>query len=235
MNITNPNNSEIDLLYLDEKFITLMNSLDSETFSSLFSYLIKNYSANLSIGKLSDFSKIINSEIKADIDFSNIYRQFKYIINKGTILRLSKKFLTELFNLGLEEDKVNLIKETQKIHLDKLIEILNINQKDSDNNHVKEINKIIDVDIKTEMPIYTSNYQCFAGDNLNSMNNDIKKQNIYLSLKIDKKTTEKKEVFNEDLEKNIFYQNLNIKMDKTQFTKFFAEIEKIQESLDKLC
>lgn len=250
INNSNPINDNIpDANYLDENFINLLNSISNENFNAIFIHLIENYSAVASQSDFNQFSKLSLSEINSEIAFNNFYRQIKYLINKGVYLRLSKKFLMELINLGFSEEKVNLIRDIQKANLDKLLNLINKSEKDSNNNSIKGLHKIIDVEVKTEMPSYNTNYETFKAENGNSdnYNEDIKKQNVYLNLKLDKKHFGENNFINNNNNNSInnslaagsneigLFQNLNVKMNKVQLAAFYAEIEKIQESLDKLC
>jgi len=245
----NPDGDASYTHYFDENFINLINSLSNEKFSSIFTYCIENYSPVASQSDFSKVAKILGSEIKSDISFNNFYRQIKYLINKGIYFRLSKKFLIELINLGgLKEEKVNVIRDIQKANLDKLLDLINKAEKDSNNNSIKGINKIMDVEVLTEMPSYNTNYEHFKCEDESSAyngNEDIKKQNVYLNFKLDKKHLGENN-FNIYDNNNDglavaasneigFFQNVNVKMNKVQLAAFYAEIEKIQESLDKLC
>jgi hypothetical protein len=210
----------------------------------LFTYFIENYNAITSQSDFSQISNILISELKTDISFNNFYRQIKYLINKGVYLRLSKKFLVDLINLGLEEDKVSIIRDIQKANLDKLTELINKSQNDSNNNYIKGINKIIDVEIKTQMPIYNGNYEAFINNEEKGKidnNEDVNKQNVFINFKLNAKNIcennfKNNENANNKSKGNLgYFQNLNIKMNKVQLAEFYAEIEKIQENLDKLC
>jgi len=239
-------NDLADQIYLDENFISLINSINNEKFTILFTYFIENYNSITSQTDLNDFIKVLNSEIKSDITFNNFYRQIKFLINKGVYLRLSKKFIVDLINLGINEEKVNIIRDLEKAHLDTLIELITKSQNESNNNYITGINKIIDVEIKTEMPAYNTDYETFKyeGGELKN-NNDIKKENLYLNFKLDKKncgefdsTSKIKIIENsfEDFNEGFgLFQNFGIKLNKVQLASFYSEIEKIQENLDKLC
>ncbi len=244
MTESNQNTEISDKNYLDENFINSINSLNNDNFSTLFTYFIENYNAITSQSDFSQISNILISELKTDISFNNFYRQIKYLINKGVYLRLSKKFLVDLINLGLEEDKVSIIRDIQKANLDKLTELINKSQNDSNNNYIKGINKIIDVEIKTQMPIYNGNYEAFINNEEKGKidnNEDVNKQNVFINFKLNAKNIcennfKNNENANNKSKGNLgYFQNLNIKMNKVQLAEFYAEIEKIQENLDKLC
>lgn len=247
------NKELIDANYVDENFINLINELKQENFTSLFTYFVDNHNSITTQTDFSEFIKILNSEFKTEIYFANFYRQIKYLINKGVYYRLSKKFLMELISLGFSEEKVASMRDIQKASLDKLLEINNKAEKDSNNNLIKGVNTIIDVEVKTEMPSYNTNYETFKLDNENiGINEDIKKQNVYINFKLERqhfgennliKSNQLNNSINKGFETNStvkiceigLFQNLNIKMNKVQLASFYQEIEKIQENLDKLC
>lgn len=244
-----------DLSYLDANFVNILNSISNERFRAFFSAMVDNYQPVCSQTDFLESSHLLNSEINAissDIESQAFFRQIKYLINKSVYLRLSKKFLFDLINLGIDEDKVNTIKEIQKANLDKLIELLNISKNDSDKNSIKNINKIIDIELKTEMPVFSTVNKLEINETLK--NEDAKKQNIIMTFKLDKKYPSENKHGNVNINSNNinnknpgnnisnkhisnnsdFFQSLNIKMDKIQLAKFYSEIEKIQETLDKL-
>lgn len=227
------NNDEItEENYLDPTFINIVNSLELENFQNILTYFIDNYSCILSEENFENFSKIISQEIKSDIPLNNICRQMKYLINRGIYSRLSKAFLGDLLSLGFDEDKLNLLREIQKKNLEKILKVLHNDQMQSESNIIKGQNRIIDVNVKTEMPSFTTNYN-FLDEFDNEVNEDIKKQNIYMNFTLDKN------IFSENIRdnkdgKNGNYKNLTLKMNKKMLGNFYAEMEKIQESLDKL-
>ncbi len=230
--------------YLDTTFINLINNLEIENFSNILIYFIENYSSIYNEENFENFSRIISSEIKSEIPLKNIWRQIKYLINQGVYSRLSKAFLNNLLSLGFSEEKLNTLREIQKKNLDKIIQILNKDQVHIDSNIIKGKNRIIDVEIKTEMPSFTTNYN-YMNEFDDNENEDIKKQNLHLNFVLDRNTSSENNIKNEEKFKKSetgngnllgleLFQNLSIKMNKNQLVSFYEQIEKIQESLDKL-
>jgi hypothetical protein len=191
--------SEIDKTYIDESFIIDINLIDSERYSTLISLIIENYNEDISNDKLVYITNIISTIFGHDINSSNIYRKIKYLINKGIYNRFTKKYKIDLINLGLNESRVDEIINIAKNSAGELY-------KPTKTNH----NTLKDVQITTNMPVYTSNY------NIANDGSDLKKQKILLKFDYTSETSSL------------------IEMNKTQLFSFYQEIEKIQEKLDKL-
>jgi hypothetical protein len=191
--------NEIDKTYIDEVFINNLNSIDTDRLSSLISLVIDNHSEDMNNDKLEKISETISAIFGHDINSSNIYRKLKYLINKGLYNRFTKKYKNDLINLGLDESLV-----------DEIINIAKESTIEPSKTIKTETNILKDIQITTNMPVYSSNY------NTTQDGADLKKQKLVI--KFD-------------------YTNNNsslIEMNKNQLFSFYQEIEKIQEKLDKL-
>jgi hypothetical protein len=191
--------NEIDKTYLDEVFINDLNSIDSDRFTFLISLVIENHTEEMNNDKLETITKSISSIFGHDINSSNIYRKLKYMINKGLYNRFTKKYKNDLINLGLDESRV-----------DEIINIAKESTFEPGKNNKTETNIVKDIQITTNMPVYSSNY------NITEDGADLKKQKVVLKLD-----------YNND-------DSTLIEMNKNQLFTFYQEIEKIQEKLDKL-
>jgi hypothetical protein len=203
---------EIDKTYLNSDFIALLNNLENDKLSGLLALVLDIYEEAISNDQLTYITKVIGNVIGQEADSLDFFRKIKYLINKGNYNRLSKKFKNDLLQLELEEDKVDVIIETQKLYLEKLGEIN------------KRLNKpdlfIKDFDIRTEMPVFRNNN---AGHDLD----DVRKQNILISLDVEDNNNSKPE-------SDGCTGKFNMEMNKVQLINFYKEIERIQEKLDKL-
>jgi hypothetical protein len=195
---------EIDSLYLDGDFIYKLNDLGVEKLSGLVNAVLDIYEEDLNNEKLTYITKVISNLIGQDIDGLDFFRKLRYLIKKGVYNRWSKKFKSDLLELGFAEGGVDNVIESAKEYLDKLNEVSR--KQNTPDSYIK------DFELTTEMPIYNNN--------LNHQElNDTKKQNIVLKLDIENKGYK---------EKNL------ISMNKGQLVSFYKEIERIQEKLDKL-
>ena len=202
----NIENSDKD--YLDEAFIRKINNSEINSLLSLMKELLENYRTELNYEQFQYF----NNECKSLYDegySENFIRQLKYLINKGIYNRITKRYKSDLIELGIEPEKVeaisNLQKQYQEINFDK-------NEKNVKNNTIY----LKDFDMYTEMPVHYSDYKI---NNEDQENPDIKKQNIILNLNLSN---------NEKDEHKI------LEIDKQKMINLFEKIELIQEYLDKL-
>jgi hypothetical protein len=209
------NDLEIDKIYLDSNFVYLINNCEIDRLQTFFNFALENYSVENDQSKINSIQNIISALFGNDIESNNIYRQVKYLINKGCYNRLLKKFKNDLINLEFKESRVELILESIKNHYERIVEL---QKKDELNNY----QSIINFEIKTEMPVMNTNFKITNDDG--DFNKDLKKQNILMKFQLDKKNCD-------DSNKN---DEILIQMDKTQLVNFYEEIEKIQEKLDLL-
>ena len=80
----------------------------------------------------------------------------------------------------------------------------------------KQILTLKDFDMITEMPVVDTNYKSMVDG---EKNEDIKKQQLLINLRLNKNGEDKREV---------------IHVDKTKLIGLFSQMEKLQEQLDKL-
>lgn len=201
------NEIEIDKEYIDEIFINRLNSLDDEKFNYIINYTLENYQIDSNHEQIAYFCKIIATLFGNEIDSLHFLRQIKYLVNKGSYNRLTKKFKNDLLLLNMNENKIDNLIEIQKNYFEKINEI---NKRENSDNYLVE-----DFSVKTLMPVHTTNYNLKNNDK-NILNEDLKKQNILIKLDIKD------------------HESLQIQMDKTKLINFYEEMEKIQEKLDKL-
>ncbi len=202
----NIENSDKD--YLDEAFIRKINNTEINSLLSLMKELLENYRTELNYEQFQYF----NNECKSLYDegySENFIRQLKYLINKGVYNRITKRYKSDLIELGIEPEKVeaisNLQKQYQDINLDK-------NEKNVKNNSLY----LKDFDMYTEMPVHYSDYKISKEE---QENYDIKKQNLILNLNLSNGEKEEHKIF---------------EIDKLKMINLFEKVEQIQEYLDKL-
>lgn len=202
----NIENSDKD--YLDEAFIRKINNTEINSLLSLMKELLENYRTELNYEQFQYF----NNECKSLYDegySENFIRQLKYLINKGIYNRITKRYKSDLIELGIEPEKVeaisNLQKQYQDINLDK-------NEKNVKNNSLY----LKDFDMYTEMPVHYSDYKISKEE---QENYDIKKQNLILNLNLSNGEKEEHKIF---------------EIDKLKMINLFEKVEQIQEYLDKI-
>lgn len=202
----NIENSDKD--YLDEAFIRKINNSEINSLLSLMKELLENYRTELNYEQFQYF----NNECKSLYDegySENFIRQIKYLINKGIYNRITKRYKSDLIELGIEPEKVeaisNLQKQYQDINLDK-------NEKNVKNNSLY----LKDFDMYTEMPVHYSDYKISKEE---QENYDIKKQNLILNLNLSNGEKEEHKIF---------------EIDKLKMINLFEKVEQIQEYLDKI-
>lgn len=202
----NIENSDKD--YLDEAFIRKINNTEINSLLSLMKELLENYRTELNYEQFQYF----NNECKSLYDegySENFIRQLKFLINKGIYNRITKRYKSDLIELGIEPEKVeaisNLQKQYQDINLDK-------NEKNVKNNSLY----LKDFDMYTEMPVHYSDYKISKEE---QENYDIKKQNLILNLNLSNGEKEEHKIF---------------EIDKLKMINLFEKVEQIQEYLDKI-
>jgi len=203
------NEHEIDKAYLDDKFVNVVNNLENEKFGEFVNLLVENFENDLSHQKISNFSKFFSTSI-IEIDSTKFLRQLKYLVNKGTYNRLSKKYKQDLLRIHMNEDKIDIMIEIQRVYFENF-NLINKREGEMLKNIILK-----DFEIKTEMPICNTNYNVKSNF---SLNEDIKKQNLIVNL---------------NLLSSENFTNLVVQIDKSQLINMYEEIEKIQEKLDKL-
>lgn len=199
---------ELDQMYMDESFVSLINKSDEEKLVTCVNFLIENYNTEMDYDQIVHVNNSINALYGNHLDANSFRRQMKYLTNKGLYNRLSKKYRNDLIALGFDEDKVNILIELQKNFYEN-------NVKKNENEEKQKDLFVKDFEIKTEMPVYTSNYKIKE----ENINNDLKKQNVVLNLNIGNQTKS---------------ERMMLMINKTQLINFYEQIEKIQENLDKL-
>ena len=202
----NIENSDKD--YLDEAFIRKINNTEINSLLSLMKELLENYRTELNYEQFQYF----NNECKSLYDegySENFIRQLKYLINKGIYNRITKRYKSDLIELGIEPEKVEAISNLQKQYQDINFEK---NEKSVKNNNIY----LKDFDMYTEMPVHYSDYKI---NNDDQENPDIKKQNLILNLNISNGEKDEHKIF---------------EIDKQKMINLFEKVELIQEYLDKL-
>lgn len=200
------NDSEIDQSYLTELFVSKLNQVDSDSFQEALELILQNKCLNFSSPDANYLFSLIQNLVGPDYSAEHFYRQIKYLVNKGVYNRLSKKFRNDLFSLNISEAIVDLLVETQRKYMDTF----------DTNNKVDKT--LVDFSIETQMPVLSSNYNITNSSLL--PNEDYRKQNLVFTFNVNSEKEEE--------------QTLNFQLDKSRVASLFAEIEKIQEQLDKL-
>lgn len=199
----------IDKDYLDEQFVNKINEIDNETLQSLIKLFLENYQTQFNYDQIEGLNNYCKSIFANEVNNEGFIRQVKYMVNKGIYGRINKKYKSELTELGLNPEKVELISELEKQYYENN---LNKNERKAKNDllHVK------DFDMFTEMPVHYSDYPVYDGD---QENHDIKKQNVFINFKLSEGTNE---------------FNTLVSIDKEKLIGVYEKIEKAQEKLDKL-
>lgn len=204
---------EIDRQFLDQKFITLINSMKDETLATLIEKMLINYKTELSLDEIESLSSEITNGLKSTsnvINVNHFIRQLKYLINKGIYGRITKKYRNDISELGIEANKVTLISDIQK----KYYETIYTKNEESYN---KEFKQIKEIDMFTEMPLFYTDYRLIEDD---KKNENIKKAKLYMNIDIE--NTDKKE------------ENYVLEISKEKLVGMYAQIEQLQEHLDHL-
>ena len=203
--------TEYDMQYLDTLTINRINKLDMNKFIDIIKDILQGLNYDVKFDKLNSFSTLIQNYV-GESNSLTFYREIRYLINKGVFNKLSKKFKTDLLQLGFTQEKIDVFSDLVKDY----IVLFNEENKQQEKSNICELKDFI---ITTEMPVNFSNYQ-FKSDKMNTTNNDMKKQNLLFNF--------------EAKDGNNNSKNLMFEMDKVQLSTFYEEIEKIQEKLDKL-
>ena len=91
-----------------------------------------------------------------------------------------------------------------------------VNLEKNEDEDKNQIMTLKDFDMITEMPVVDTQYNTMVDDDKNE---DFKKQNVLINLRLNKNGEDKREV---------------IQVDKKKLIGLFSQIEKLQEQLDKL-
>ena len=199
----------IDKEYLDTSFINLINSIDVESLKNLCNFVLSTYKTQYNYEDLEKLNQECQAIIDNDLNIEHFIRQLKYLFNKGIYGRINKKHKAELIELGISPEKMEIICEVEK----KYFEINLEKNEDEDKNQIMTLK---DFDMITEMPVVDTQYNNMVDDDKNE---DFKKQNVLINLRLNKNGEDKREV---------------IQVDKKKLIGLFSQIEKLQEQLDKL-
>lgn len=183
-----------------------LNNIQNESFTELIESVLKYYPDRYNNRNIQNIIYLIKSFDQHNSNDSSelIFRELKDLINKSFYNRLTNKIKSEIVNDGLLSEKADLLFSLLSNYSEKY------SIKDQYALSENE-NKILDFEVITQMPILKTN-----SITLDSLNKDIKQQEILLKLDLGK----------EDI--------AQISMNKKMSSKLFEEIEKLQEALDKL-
>ena len=199
----------IDKEYLDTSFINLINSIDVESLKNLCNFALSTYKTQYNYEDLEKLNQECQAIIDNDLNIEHFIRQLKYLFNKGIYGRINKKHKAELIELGISPEKMEIICEVEKKYFEVNLE----KNEDEDKNQIMTLK---DFDMITEMPVVDTQYNTMVDDDKNE---DFKKQNLLINLRLNKIGEDKREV---------------IQVDKKKLIGLFSQIEKLQEQLDKL-
>ena len=195
-------------IYFDQNFIDGMNEIENSRFSQIIQLVIESVSFEANHEKLTNVSKIFNSIFAAEKTPLAIYRKLKSLVHFCVYNRFSKKFKNDMLTLGLKQEKIDILCDLVKIDID------NLNDKLKNTELTAYLQ---DFEIKTEMPVSSTNYQV-SSESKSTPNIDYKKQSLNINFTI-----------HDGGNKELFFS-----LEKGQLVNFYEEIEKIQEKLDKL-
>ena len=199
----------IDKEYLDTSFINLINSIDVESLKNLCNFVLSTYKTQYNYEDLEKLNQECQAIIDNDLNIEHFIRQLKYLFSKGIYGRINKKHKAELIELGISPEKMEIICEVEKKYFEVNLE----KNEDEDKNQIMTLK---DFDMITEMPVVDTQYNTMVDDDKNE---DFKKQNVLINLRLNKNGEDKREV---------------IQVDKKKLIGLFSQIEKLQEQLDKL-
>ena len=199
----------IDKEYLDNAFIAQLNSIDNESLQNLCNFVLSTYKTEYNYEDLEKLNQECQTIIDNELNIENFIRQLKYLFNKGIYGRINKKHKAELIELGLSPEKMEILCEIEKRYFE-------LNLEKNENEDKKQIMNLKDFDMITEMPVVDTKYNSMIDG---EKNEDFKKQQLLINLRLNKDGEDKREV---------------IQVDKTKLIGLFSQIEKLQEQLDKL-
>ena len=199
----------IDKEYLDNAFIAQLNSIDNESLQNLCNFVLSTYKTEYNYEDLEKLNQECQTIIDNELNIENFIRQLKYLFNKGIYGRINKKHKAELIELGISPEKMEILCEIEKRYFE-------LNLEKNENEDKKQIMNLKDFDMITEMPVVDTKYNSMIDG---EKNEDFKKQQLLINLRLNKDGEDKREV---------------IQVDKTKLIGLFSQIEKLQEQLDKL-
>ena len=200
---------DIDKEYLDTAFINQLNGIDNESLKNLCNLYLSTYKTEYNYEDLEKLNHECQSVIDNDLNIEHFIRQLKYLFNKGVYGRINKKHKSELIELGLSPEKMEILCEVETKYFEKNLE----KNEDEDK---KNILTLKDFDMMTEMPVVDTKYSTMVDGDKNV---DFKKQKLLINLRLNRNGEEKREV---------------IQVDKIKLIGLFSQMEKLQEQLDKL-
>ena len=200
---------DIDKEYLDTAFINQLNGIDNESLKNLCNLYLSTYKTEYNYEDLEKLNHECQSVIDNDLNIEHFIRQLKYLFNKGIYGRINKKHKSELIELGLSPEKMEILCEVEKKYFEKNLE-------NNENEDKKNILTLKDFDMMTEMPVVDTKYNTMVDGEKNV---DFKKQKLLINLRLNRNGEDKREV---------------IQVDKTKLIGLFSQMEKLQEQLDKL-
>ena len=199
----------IDKEYLDTAFINQLNGIDNESLKNLCNLFLSTYKTEYNYEDIEKLGHECQSIIDEEINIEHFIRQLKYLFNKGLYGRINKKHKTELIQLGISPEKMEILCEIEKQYFD-------TNLEKNEEDYKNDILTMKDFDMMTEMPVVDTNYSTMVDG---EKNDDFKKQKLLINLRLNKNGEDKREV---------------IQVDKTKLIGLFTQMEKLQEQLDKL-
>ncbi|MCQ2820117.1 MAG: hypothetical protein MJ252_22860 [archaeon] len=202
---------QTDKDYLDENFVSNLNSIEDESLKSIIDNMLKTYKTEFTFDEIENLSKEISSATtaKKSLNPTHFIRQLKYLINKGIYSRINKKYKAELLGLGISPEKIELLSEAQKKYHEK-----NLTKREEASK--KEAKQIKHFDMFTEMPVGFTDYLINDED---KKNEDIKKQKVFFNFRLSEDENE---------------ENVVMEISKEKLVGMFTQIEKLQEHLDTL-
>ena len=199
----------IDKDYLESSFINCLNNLDNESLKHLCNTFLSTYKTEYTYEDLEKLHQEVESILDNELAVEHFIRQLKYLFNKGLYGRINKKHKTELIQLGISPEKMEILCEIEKQYFD-------TNLEKNEEDYKNDILTMKDFDMMTEMPVVDTNYSTMVDG---EKNDDFKKQKLLINLRLNKNGEDKREV---------------IQVDKTKLIGLFTQMEKLQEQLDKL-
>lgn len=201
-----------NLSELDNYFFSLINDINDENYTFIIELMSSKYPDKYDEEFLSKLMKAFNSLFGGEVNGMKIFRELKILLKNALYNRLSKKHKNELLQKGLPEHRIITLFEQLKPYLGKIT--------DNQFNLSSQSTMLVDFEMTTEMPLQYTNCNIVSEENNYRPKDDIKQQLFRFNMNI---TNQENQI-----------NTLNFSMDKKQLISFYAEIEKIQECLDKL-
>jgi len=199
----------IDKDYIDTSFVNVINNIDNDSLKNICNLALSTYKTTYSYEDLEKLNQECKNIIENESNIEHFIRQLKYLFNKGIYGRINKNYSKALIELGLSEEKILILYETQKKYFE---ENLLKNEEDEKNT----ILTLKDFDMITEMPVGDTQYKTMVdGEN----NYDFKKQKLFINLRLNKDGEDHRKI---------------IQVDKNKLIGLYSKMEQLQEQLDKL-